>query len=663
MRTTRSRWGRICGRAGKSGFGPAGVGCPTGRAGGGGSTWWWLLCAAALANVATADPAPTEAPQEAPTDAPQEAYAPCGPAPAGMVCIPGGTATVGDEAGGRYTRPARKVEISTFYMDTHEVTIADYQACVQAKACQPLQNQHQNIMKPFVSGRRPAVPVDWYRAHEYCIFAGKRLPTEWEWEKVARGPEGTVYPWGDEAPTCDKAQFRECAPAGCQPYPGKRHAWDCVEHATRDVGSFPAGHYGVFDMAGNGYEWTASWAADLKSCGAACRGKDPQGPCGGMYPCRKHPKKVLRGGSWYWPKEQLKGFHRRPETPKSGGHRLSFRCATSEPWLTRFPPRVLTESRPVPPPLSPPTAEQQKIAAAVREDAVEKKNPCEKAGRAFTDCRDPNHYVKTNEPRQALYAPYIKNLGGGYVGVGIDQNYSLMALARSEWAWLFDYDPTITRLHHVLRAMILRSENIDAFVLRFSPQEKERSLKLLAAEYADSKEKRAYREVFRVYRGALFKHYQRTRGARAYPGEYGWLRFEEQYAYIRSMYQQGRIILRKGDMLARHCMQDIGAAARALGVPIRIYYPSNAPELWPFSPQYKQNVRNLPFDAQTLVLQTTSGMRRRFGQKGYWHYNIQAGLDQQAWMARKETRSLRQILYEHLPADVSDLSLIGLRSD
>lgn len=603
------------------------------------------------------------APARAEEGGAEGAHAPCEAPPEGMVCVPGGPAIVGSDDGPRMERPQRTVEISTFYLDSHEVTIEAYQRCVEAKACKPLRNQQQRIMAPFVEKKRPAVPVDWFRAHDYCAFAGKRLPSEWEWEKAARGEAGELYPWGNDEPTCDKAIFRECAPKGCKPYPGKRHAWDCVEHATRDVGSFPAGRYGVFDLSGNGYEWTASWASDVKSCGDKCRGRDPLGPCDGAYPCPKHTKKVLKGGSWYWPKSHLLGAWRRPEKLQTGGHRLSFRCASSTPWLARFPPRILKEERPPPPEPTAPSAEQLALFGKVREDAVDKKVPCAEAGRAFTDCRDPTSYVKSNEPRQHLFAPYVKNLGGGYVGVGIDQNYSLVALARSQWVWLFDYDPTVTRLHYVLRALILRSDSVDDFIAKLAPENKKASLAILDEEYRGQKERRAYREVFRVYRSALYKHYQKERVPAGDEGEYGWLRHEEQYRYIRALYQQGRILLRKGDMLAKRCLKDIGDAARALGVPVRIYYPSNAPELWPWSRQYKKNVLNLPFDEQSIVVQTTSGLNRRLGQKGYWHYNVEGGLHQQALLRRKGVTSLRQVLFEHVLADDPDLSVLGLRSD
>jgi formylglycine-generating enzyme required for sulfatase activity len=228
------------------------------------------------------------------------AHAPCEPPPSDMACVAGGQALVGDDK--------RTMDIATFYIDLHEITHADYAACVKAGACKALDIPpiNQRIMIPFMGDTQPAMPLDWFRADAYCAWRGKRLPDEWEWEKAARGPDGDVYPWGNDPPSCDKAQYRECAPKGCTPYRGKKHAWDCVEHATKPVGSYAAGHYGLFDMAGNGYEWTSSAASAAES-----------------------NKRVLRGGSWYWPAAHIKASHRRVDRPSTGHHRLSARCASS----------------------------------------------------------------------------------------------------------------------------------------------------------------------------------------------------------------------------------------------------------------------------------------------------------------------------------------------
>ena len=163
-----------------------------------------------FASVATAVPNTAVLPSD---------YAPCLEPPEGMVCIPGGPAIVGYDKGLPEEKPQREIRLSTYYIDTHEVTNAKYDACHAAGACPIRINRHQNIMKPFVGPDQPAMPMDWRRARAYCNWAGKQLPTEWEWEKAARGPDGDLYPWGNDEPTCDKSVYRECAPVRLHPLP------------------------------------------------------------------------------------------------------------------------------------------------------------------------------------------------------------------------------------------------------------------------------------------------------------------------------------------------------------------------------------------------------------------------------------------------------------
>jgi formylglycine-generating enzyme required for sulfatase activity len=263
---------------------------------------------AALAFVKDAAPVPSTV-----TDSPPPE---CGKVPEGMACVPGGLFWRGADDAGDDRKPRTQIWVSTFWIDTHEVTNEEFNACIKAGACK----KHERY-KGFMGARQPAVGITWYNAHAYCAWAGKRLPTEAEWEKAARGPGGDLYPWGNDAPTCGLAQFRGCSPP-----------------TTLDVGSFSPGHYGLFDMAGNGYEWVQDWYSPCYDgceggCGEACSGKDPKGPCDGMgEKCSGFLKlKVLRGGSWFWPSSQIPASWRRPYKPDSGEHRLSVRCAMTPP--------------------------------------------------------------------------------------------------------------------------------------------------------------------------------------------------------------------------------------------------------------------------------------------------------------------------------------------
>jgi len=601
----------------------------------------------------------------APTVAP--AATPCAEPPQDMVCVPAGPAIVGNDAGTPMERPRRRVFISTFYIDKHELTVQAYDECVAAGACEPPPYADNPMSQPFRDPAQPAVPLDWFRARAACAFFGKRLPTEWEWEKAARGSDGELYPWGNDPPTCARAWTRECAPQTGEPctlWPeGKRNRWDCREHATLKVGSRPSGHHGIFDMAGNGYEWTASWAGPV--CKVSCEelAVDPQGPCDGAFPCAGRRDKILRGGSWYWPADETLSSFRRAQDPHSGSHRLSVRCASTDPLLTRFPPRQISHPLPQPEDPTPPSSGEVESARGVRQDDLLAKQVCEEGGKQQTDCRDPRHYVMSNEAREHLFAPFVRNLGGGYTGVGFDQNYSLLAQARSSWVWLFDYDPVIVRMHRVLRVIILHAETPGELVEALAPAAEEQSLAWIAAEYGDDNAAGVYAKDFHLFRSVLWASLAaQTKPRAGAAGEMGWLRRPGDYAYVRRLYQQGRIVLLNGDLMGTHTLTGIGEAARHLGVPIRVFYVSNATETWTYGAGYRNSVRNLPFDEWSVVLQTLAGTKASDDQKGYWHYNVEGGLHAQRLLGLPGFDRLFKLIYERVGAGDPDLTTIGVFS-
>ena len=196
--------------------------------------------------------------------------------------------------------PRHRVHLDAFYIDRYEVTNAQYQRFVDAT-----NRRKPAISDPAFAGpTQPVVGVTWNDADAYCKWAGKRLPTEAEWEKAARGPEGRRYPWGDE---WDERRAN-----------GNRRLTK-----TTPVGSYPDGAspYGIHDMAGNVWEWVADWygSGTYERSG---RTQNPTGP-------RTGDRKVLRGGSAFDGPEGLRSANRLAYLPTDQDGNVGCRCAKS----------------------------------------------------------------------------------------------------------------------------------------------------------------------------------------------------------------------------------------------------------------------------------------------------------------------------------------------
>ena len=159
-----------------------------------------------------------------------------------MALIPAGTFWMGSPEGSGQANehPQHRVSVAAFCMDRTEVTVDAYAACVSSGTCAPATNYDYYCNANFSDrGNHPINCVDWTQADVYCTSRGGRLPTEEEWEYAARGTDGRIYPWGSEAP-------------------GNQLCWNRL-NGTCEVGAFPAGNspFGLFDMAGNVWEWTS----------------------------------------------------------------------------------------------------------------------------------------------------------------------------------------------------------------------------------------------------------------------------------------------------------------------------------------------------------------------------------------------------------------------
>jgi formylglycine-generating enzyme required for sulfatase activity len=237
----------------------------------------------------------------------------------GMVEIPGGEflmgcelsrdpqCIIGDEM------PIHKVRLSSFMMDRHEVTAGQFRKCVEAGGCTPAKVGGKCTYRVPGKERHPINCVDWSQAAAYCAWAGKRLPTEAEWEKAARGTDGRVHPWGDKP-------LARCGHAVVEGLDGMGPG--CGAHGTMPVGSKPEGAspYGVMDLIGGVGEWLSDWFDE--GYYDVHPAQDPGGPVAGKYRC-------TRGGSW---KNHCRGFNLRItyrdwDLPTNWGDDIGFRCA------------------------------------------------------------------------------------------------------------------------------------------------------------------------------------------------------------------------------------------------------------------------------------------------------------------------------------------------
>ncbi|MCK5808360.1 formylglycine-generating enzyme family protein [bacterium] len=240
------------------------------------------------------------------------------------------------------------VYVNAFKIDKYEVTNKEYDECVKAKKCTPAHRDDKkcgifnksylsctsspdddDVCSPSSKGvsvfndeetgesivgailpdtfrgeNQPVVCVDWYQAKQYCEWRGKRLPTEAEWEKAAKGGKNTLYPWGDDIKDlCKYANVKSIT------LPDGSHTCELPnKNKTTSVGSFNPNDCGLYDMIGNVAEWVSDWyKSDYYSVSSS---ENPQGP---DEPEKEFlgPRKVIRGGSWtYFQPERLHSFSR-----------------------------------------------------------------------------------------------------------------------------------------------------------------------------------------------------------------------------------------------------------------------------------------------------------------------------------------------------------------
>ncbi|MFZ6028392.1 MAG: SUMF1/EgtB/PvdO family nonheme iron enzyme [Chloroflexota bacterium] len=233
-----------------------------------------------------------------------------------MVLVPAGPFLMGSGLWNENERPEHMVTLKAYYIDQFEVSNASFSTFLNEKGNQIegnapwIEEADPDLRIHKVDGvwtpddgyaDHPINETTWFAARAYCAWRGVRLPTEAEWEKAARGDDGRTYPWGEETPTCEMANF-----AGC--------FYDSVP-----VDSYPqsVSPYGAYNMAGNVMEWVADWYVRHYD---ADDSEDPTGPENGDF-------RIFRGGAWFTAATQVRTTYRFAKLPVLTFQANGFRCA------------------------------------------------------------------------------------------------------------------------------------------------------------------------------------------------------------------------------------------------------------------------------------------------------------------------------------------------
>lgn len=223
-----------------------------------------------------------------------------------LLYVPAGEFTMGSDYQSD-EQPIHQIYLDAYWIDQTEVTNEKYALCVNTGRCNEPWDTELFLNSGYAN--HPVVYVSWEYAKTYCEWAGRRLPSEAEWEKAARGTDGNLYPWGNNAPASDLLNYNN----------------EIGE--TTEVGNYPEGAsiYGALDMAGNVWEWVEDWYdADYYQTSPS---SNPTGPDSGEY-------RVLRGGSWHFDnvivRSTVRSTYRSWGNPSNTNLDIGFRCALSQ---------------------------------------------------------------------------------------------------------------------------------------------------------------------------------------------------------------------------------------------------------------------------------------------------------------------------------------------
>nr|HPL82324.1 SUMF1/EgtB/PvdO family nonheme iron enzyme [Anaerolineaceae bacterium] len=230
-----------------------------------------------------------------------------------MVFVPAGEFEMGSDDGDSDEYPVRQIYMDAYWIDKFEVSNAQYARCVAAGVCSEQLYPGSNSGRDYYGNpdynNYPVINVTWEHAQTYCEWVGGNLPTEAQWEKASRGTDGRSYPWGEESPTCQLANFNVGNDNIC--------VGDTNIVTAHESGASP---YGALNLAGNVWEWVYDWYGPYK-----------EGETRNPLELSTGFTKVFRGGSWEDNNGDIRSANRSDVSPSNVDGRIGFRCVVQHP--------------------------------------------------------------------------------------------------------------------------------------------------------------------------------------------------------------------------------------------------------------------------------------------------------------------------------------------
>lgn len=269
------------------------------------------------------------------------------------------------------------------------------------------------------------------------------------------------------------------------------------------------------------------------------------------------------------------------------------------------------------------------------------------------------HYPVSNEMRIDLFRPYLEDLKGGYVGVGTDQNLTFIAWAKSDVAWLVDFDPVVVGVNRIHIFFLSRSPTYSDYLKLWdrSKKQKAESYTLILDHFKNDPDLAVVKQSWRVAQQGYNDVPMRLKELNHMTEKFGLKSFHNdpaQYQHLHRMAKEGRILALPGDLRGSHTIQGVSEAAKRLGLPIQVLYMSNAEEYFMNPPGFRKNILSFPSTQDSVVVRTlTNLVRSKFGYpegekypKDFpFHYNLQPLSVMKEWMKYDKEFKVAHMLF------------------